>query len=142
MNKHLGPEDHAELQRMMALTAGDATEAPGTAPMKRLPDDGVLGPHELKKLYYAGGRRRNYLVQQIADEGSRGPRGRDFDRLELSFVEAGLEALRFWERHGRTAEEAVANARRLCSATIHGDELQKVFDDIHDWLDRFDGVGD
>lgn len=139
MNGNLGPEDHAELQRLMALTAGDATEERETR--KRLPDDGVIDPHRLKKIYYAGGRRRNYLVQQIKDDGARGPKGRDFDRLELIFVEAGLEALRFWERHGRTAKDAIAMIRRLVS-TADSFEVSEAIDDAQDILDRFDGVGD
>jgi hypothetical protein len=139
MSNNMRPEDHAELQRLQAIADGStATDAP----TKRLAESGAITKHDLKRYYYAGGRRRNHLVRMIDDPGARGSRGHDYDRLELAFVEAGLEALHFWERHGKTAEDAMKVLRQLVMGATSEEGVDEAVERGHDIIDRFDWVGD
>ncbi len=114
----LEPEDHAEMQRRMALAAGDADETVEPE-RKRLPSpenaEEWFRARKFQMILRAGGRRRNYLAELVKDEHAASPSARDFNRAELAFVEAGLEALRFWKRHAATADAAMELLRDVSS---------------------------
>ena len=116
---------------------GVAVDQPSlAASKKRLSEETTA--NDLKRILYGGSRRRNHLVRMIEDSEARSRKSHDYDRLELAFVEAGLEALHFWERHGATAEDAIAMLKRIAASELDVDGEDA--DEAQDIIDRFDGV--
>ena len=85
---------------------------------------------KFQRIQAAGSRRRLFLKQIIGDADGSSSRAKEFNRGELAFVEAGLEALRFWRDNYERIEKAEALLREIANGESSGraDRIMELLD--------------